>query len=838
MKRSLSLLCLAFIASLCFAQTPEQLKQLKNLTPQQIEALKKAQESSGSVGTGTGTGKDNDKNNPKIEKNIGKRERTYIDPEKEAKKVAEEKKQEDELKKERGELPFKSYKKESREEQLKKLPHFDKNGIIIAQAQDSVVLSLQQYEILLAEPKIEVFGREIFRADNLTFAPSLAIATPTNYIISSGDQLLIDMWGAAEATYELTVSPEGNINIPNVGLINVSGLTMAAAEQRIKTKLATTVAGLSDGTVNVKVTLGDIRSIKVNIIGEALVPGTYTLPSLATLFNALYAAGGVSEIGSLRNIKLYRAGKEIATLDVYDYLLGGKQDVNVRLEDNDQILVMPYENIVTVAGKVRRPKLYELKKGETVDMLINSAGGFTGDAYTENVSVARRSGGRQFSVHTVARPDFGEFIMMDRDSVTIGEILKTYANRVSIEGAVWRPGDYELSDKIKTVGDLLQAAEGLADDAFAGRAQVVRTKPDKTLQIISFNAGKILMGQAEDIPLIKEDQIIVTSVNDLREDRTVTIKGEVNEPHIMPYAENMTLEDIIILSRGLKESASLAQIEVARRIKNPHSKDAATKKADIFTFTIPSDLSLASDVAGFALEPYDEVFIRRSPGYSEQISVTVEGEVLFSGDYALSSSADRLSDLIAKTGGVTPEAYIKGAYLRRVVTKYDMERIESIAKLMERNNKKKDSVIVDLVKEGDYFPVGIDLLIALNNPSSDANLTLRKGDILVVPTFNNTVKISGAVNYPNTTTFTPEARMDHYIDRAGGYAQMAKRKPFVIYMNGTVAATMNGRRPKIEPGCEIVIPQKPERTPMSPQGWISLGSSVVSMAAMIVSLLK
>lgn len=799
MKRALITIYFALISVSLFAQSASQLEQLQNLTPAQIEALKKAQGDS-YVAPVTKIG----------DKTVQRAERRY--------------KATDTVRTTIGKQPI-----PTKYEKLLRAPG------------DSITLTKDEYIALQMRKdrdSITVFGRDIFRSDNLSFAPSMSIPTPENYVISAGDQLLIDMWGAAEAAYELKVSPEGNISIPNVGLINVAGLTVAEAQRRIKSKLTSAVAGLSDGTVNIKVTLGDIRSIKVNIIGEARTPGTYTLPSLATLFNALYVAGGVSDIGSLRNIKLYRAGKEIATLDVYDYLLNGKQEVNMPLKDNDQIVVMPYENIVQIAGKVKRPKLYELKKGETAAKLIEYAGGFAGDAYSENISVARRSGGRQFSMHTVQRPEFEDFLIFDRDSIAVGEILKTYANRVSIEGAVWRNGDFELSEKLKTVGDLLKMAEGLSDDAFAGRAQIVRTKADKTLQIISFNAGKVLTGQAEDIALQKDDKVIITSIKDLTQGQTITIRGEVNDPRIMPFAQGMTLEDLIILSKGLKESASRANIEVARRIINPGSKEFSPKKAEIFTFTIPSDLSLTSDAAQFTLSPYDQVYIRRSPGYSEQVSVTVDGEVLFSGIYVMQTSSDKLSTLIAKAGGVTPDAYIKGAYLRRLVTEEDMQRINSLTKLMERTKKRTDSVKVDIVKTGDYFPIGIDLVSALNNPNGAANLTLRSGDILVVPTFNNTVKISGAVNYPNTTSYVTKAHLADYIDKAGGYSDMAKRKPFVVYMNGTVAATMGGRIPKIEPGCEIVVPQRAEREPMNAQGWVSLGSSVVSMAAMIVSILK
>lgn len=808
--RKILFLILLFSCISAAAQTPEQLKMLQNMSPQQIEALKKSQ--GASFGTSMST-KDMNKLKTQSEAQLPLGERT--------KKGRE------------------WVNTDSTRTSLGKEPLPEKYEKLLRAPGDSITLTKQDYiNLKMRQDKdsLTVFGRDIFNNKNLTFAPSLSIATPRNYVLSAGDEVVVTIWGAAEATYNLTVTPEGNINIPNVGLISIGGLTVAEAERRIKSKFVEVVSGLSDGTVHIKITLGDIRSIKVNIVGEARTPGTYTLPSLATLFNALYSAGGVSDIGSLRNIKLYRGNKELATLDVYDYLLRGKTDVDVPLEDGDMIVVAPYENIVQVTGKVRRPKLYEMKRSETMNDLIRFAGDFAGDAYAENVAVARRSGGRQFSMRTVGQPEFKEFLLQDRDSINVGEILKTYANRVSIEGAVWREGDFELSDKNRTVKDLLLLAEGLRDDAFAGRAQIVRTKPDMTLQIIPINAGKILMGEAEDVELKKDDRVIVTSINDLREAQTIAVKGEVNDPRTIPYAAGMTIEDMIVLTKGLRESASLARIEVARRVRNPKSKEASSKRAELFSFTIPEDLSLTKEISDFTLQPFDEVYIRRSPGYSEQQNVFVLGEVTFAGEYALFSSVDRLTDLLKAAGGFTPEAYVMGASLERQMTEFDLQREKSLQSLSKSSKSAKDTVqVIEKLNVGDYYPVGIDLQAALNDPSSSFNVVLKEGDRLTIPTYNNIVKVSGAVYYPATTTYSKDFRMSDYIAAAGGYADNARRRPFIIYMNGTVSAKATA---KIEPGCEIVVPSRPRVEPMGPQGWVSLSTSLVSMAAMIVSLLK
>lgn len=684
-----------------------------------------------------------------------------------------------------------------------------------------------------------VFGREIFSARNLTFAPTYNLPTPANYVLAAGDRLFIDLWGDAEANYDLQVSPDGFITVPNAGVIHVGGLTIEAAENRIRNKLGATVSGLNNGSVQLKVSLGDIRSIKVNIIGEASMPGTYTLPSLATLFNALYEAGGVSDIGSLRSIRLIRGGKQVAELDVYDYLIDGKQEVNVGLQDNDMIIVQPYDNLVKVTGKVKRPRIYELRKGETADNLLQYAGGFMGEAYKDNLTVNRKSG-RMMSVHSVPVEEFGEFAMADGDSIAVGEVIRQYANRVTVEGAVWRPGDYELSDSMATLKQLIAEAEGIRGDALMSRTQVVRLNDDYTFSVLSIDLQGLLNGTVADVPLRPEDLVRIPSINSLREGYTIEVKGEVNTPQTLLFRNGMTIEDAIVMANGLKESASLARIEVARRVKNPNSTEPSDRIAELFQFNIPADLGISSETASFTLQPFDEVYIRRSPGYSEQNSVFAEGELLFTGEYVLSTNNDRLSDLVAKAGGVTPEAYVKGAYLKRQLTEEQVARQETLADLSERGKAATGDTIVMKRKEvGDYYPIAIDLAAALADPSSLDNIVLEDGDILVVPKFNNTVTISGSVLYPCTVTFVKGQKIRHYIARGGGYAARAKKRPFVIYANGLPDAKRGGRWPKIEPGCEIVVPSKPPKgNGMSAAEIMSLATSTVSMGAMVSTLFK
>ena len=691
-----------------------------------------------------------------------------------------------------------------------------------------------------------VFGREIFSNKNLSFEPNLNVPTPKGYVLSSGDELLINVWGDSELNLKLKVSPEGTILIPNLGPVSVSGLTIETAENRIRQELGrimSTLSGDTDGANTfVSVSLSQIRSIKVNIVGEVVAPGTYTLPSFATLFNALYAAGGVNEIGSLRGIKVYRNSKEVAKLDVYDYLLNGKYNTNIRLEENDMVIVSPYDQLAVVRGKVKRNRIFELKKGETLKQLLNMAGGFTGDAYRKDVRIKRKAGSR-YQIATVTEDKYPTFAMMDGDSLLVDSVIPFYENRLTVTGAVWRPGEYELSPSVRTVKQLVKQAAGLKGDEFAGRALITRLNPDFTTTMIAVDIRGILNGTAPDVELQAEDQLSIPSLFDLREPYTIKVGGAVNYPDtVLPYRHNLTIEDAIMMAGGLRESASSINVEVARRVKDPSSNQNVNRIADVYNFSLSEDFKLNAGDTIFTLEPFDEVYVRFSPGYHEQQVVKVNGEITFAGSYVLATKNARLSDIIAKAGGVTPESYVKGASLKRQLTEDELKRMETLLALSEANKQSRDSIGVALMNVKDYS-VGIDLEKALANPGSIDDVVLRDGDELYIPQMQSTVKMSGAVTYPNSVTYTKGMSVMDCLSQAGGYNDIARKYPIVIYMNGKVATTKRTaiffkRYPKVEPGCEIVVPTKTQRERRSLAEIMSISSSATSMAAMITSIVN
>ena len=700
--------------------------------------------------------------------------------------------------------------------------------------------------------KNQVFGREIFSNKNLSFEPNMNMPTPRNYPLSAGDEVLIDVWGDSELNLKLTLSPEGTIIIPNVGPVALSGLTIEEAENRIKQELGKIMWNLVDGkepNTFVSVGLGKIRSIKVNIVGEAVAPGTYTLSSLASLFNALYAAGGVNDIGSLRNIRVYRNNKEIANLDVYDYLLNGKYDTNIRLEDNDMIIIEPYEQLVNTHGKIKRNRTFELRKGETLEELLKMAGGFTGDAFTEDVTIKRKFGSR-YQIATVTAEEFPTFVLQDGDSLLVDSVIPFYDNRITITGSVWRPGDYELNPKVHTVKQLIKQAAGLKGDEFIGRAHLTRLNPDFTSTVIAIDIQGIMNGEIPDMELQKEDKLYIPSLFELREPYTVKVGGAVNNPDtVIPFGKNMTVEDAIILAGGLQESASTINVEVARRIKDPTADKSTNLVSKVYTVALSDELQLPSKSSGahadtlFTLEPFDEVFVRFSPGYEKQEVVKVNGEVTFAGDYALPYKNTRLSDIIAQSGGVTPDAYVRGASLKRQLTEDEIRQVETLLQLSNNNKQSKDSIALSLTNIKNYS-VGIDLQQALTHPKSTYDLVLRDGDIIYIPQLQSTVKISGAVTYPNSITYTKGMSVRDCLSQAGGYNDTSRKYPIVIYMNGKVATTRKvgiffKRYPKIEPGCEIVVPSKSQRDRRANLAEIlSITSSTTSIAAMLTSLIN
>lgn len=682
-----------------------------------------------------------------------------------------------------------------------------------------------------------VFGRNIFTNDNLTFAPSTNLPTPEDYRLGPGDEVIIDIWGNNQATIRQTISPDGTINIPDIGLVSLNGMTIRQADSYMKRKLGQiySVDG-EDAKSEIKLTLGNIRTIQVNLMGEVAVPGTYYLSSLSNLYHALYRAGGVSDLGSLRDIQLVRKGKKVASVDVYDFIMNGKTPDNINLEEGDIIVVPAYARLVEVAGNVKRPMTYELRDGETVESLLDYAGGFSGNAYKENVRVVRQNG-KEYQVYTVDAPDYASFVLEDGDELTVGQILDRYANRIEVKGAVYRPGIYQLGNGVSTVSQLIAKADGLKGDAFTNRALIHREREDLTLEVISVDVKGILNGTAADIELQKNDVLYIPSIHDLSDIGDITVEGEVARPGAFVFADNTTLEDAIMMAGGLLESASTVKIDVTRRIKDASSTSQSENIAEVFTFSFKDGYVLDGE-PGFVLQPYDYIYVRRSPSYTEQISVEVRGEVVFPGTYNISRRTERLSDVITKAGGINQWAYVKGARLSRKMDEEEKARLQSTLEVMD---SAKDSIDVSTLATAERYYVGIDMEAALAKPGSDVDLVLREGDVLIVPQYNNTVKISGNVLYPNTVTYRPDMTVNDFVTMAGGYGFRSKKnKAYIIYMNGTVSRARRYSKGVVEPGCEIVVPKKRERkgTLQEVLGVATTASSLATMMATIGNLLK
>ena len=676
----------------------------------------------------------------------------------------------------------------------------------------------------------KVFGRDIFNQRALSFEPNMNIATPQNYVLGPGDQVIVDVYGASQRTIQLTISPEGEIIVPGYGPIQVSGLTVASANAKIRSTL-----GSRYSSSNVKLTVGNTRTIMINVMGEVRTPGTYHLSAFSTVFHALYMAGGINDLGTLRNIKVYRNGNLISIVDIYEYILNGRLAGNVRLQEGDVIQVGPYDCLVGVTGKVKRPMFYEMRKNESVATLLKYAGGFTGDAYKKSIRLTRQAGER-YSVFTVDEFEMNSFQVDDGDAVVVDGMLNRYDNMVEIKGAVFRPGQYQLGNEINSVRSLIAHAEGVTEDAFTARGVMHRMKADRTLEVIPVDIQGILAGTAPDIPLKNEDVLFIPTQADLQQQRTLRIHGEVMSPGTYQYADNTTLEDLILQAGGLTDAASLAKVDVSRRIVDPMSTTSSRTLAKTFTFSL-RDGFVVDGTPGFILEPYDEVYVRRSPGYMTQRNITISGEVLFAGNQTLVSKNMRLTEAIKAAGGVTEEAYVKGARIERRLNDDERARRSFLLKQLSSQAEGSDSVKIEQLDLGDTYTVGIHLEKALENPGSEYDVVLREGDRIIVPEYNGTVKISGNVMYPNTVVYSPGKNYKYYINQAGGYGNRAKKsKTWVIYQNGTMAQVGHGA--KIEPGCEIVVPTKPKPNPALTQQWISIAQSVFSMAAMVTVILK
>ena len=681
-----------------------------------------------------------------------------------------------------------------------------------------------------------VFGRNIFNSKNLTFAPSQNIATPANYKLGPGDEVIIDIWGANQNTIRQIISPDGYINVDNLGLVYLNGMSVTEADKYLRNELNKIYSGITgnDPTSEIKVTLGQIRTIQINVMGEVAVPGTYSLSSLSTIFHALYRAGGVSNLGSLRNISLMRNGKKVANVDIYDFILKGKTMSDVRLQEGDVIIVPPYEMLVDIQGNVKRPMYYEMKNGETVQTLIEYAGNFSGDAYTKNLRVTRQNG-QEYQIFTVDNIDYSVFKLMDGDVLNIGAMLDRFANRLEIKGAVYRPGIYQYSGQVNTVKLLVEKAEGIMGDAFLGRAVLHREREDLTKEVIQVDLKNILNGTKPDIALKRNDVLYIPSIHDLQDLGTITVFGEVARPGTFPFAENTTLEDIIIQCGGLKESASSVRVDVSRRIKDSKGTQVSKEIGQMFSFAL-KDGFVVDGEQGFKLQPYDQVFVRRSPSYQTQVNVSVSGEVLYDGTYALTQKEERLSDLLTKAGGLTPYAYAKGARIVRRINAEERFRMEKVLDVARQSASGSDSIDIKKLDLGNVYFVGIDLEKAMKNPGSDADLVLREGDQLVIPEYNNTVRISGDVMYPNTVSYVKGKKLSYYIEQAGDYGQKAKKKrAFVIYMNGQVKKASKWDSDLIQPGCEIIVPTK-DKNEFKLQNILSIATTSASLATMVASI--
>lgn len=705
--------------------------------------------------------------------------------------------------------------------------------------------SLIYYRNYFKEDDRQVFGRNIFNNEMLTFEPSMNIPTPANYRLGAGDAVIIDVWGASQTTFEGTVSPDGTVTIEGVGPLALAGMTVKEANDYVKKQL-----GRFYANSNITLTVGETRSIQVQVMGEVMVPGTYTLSALSSAFNALYAAGGISEIGTLRDIKVFRQGRVVSTIDVYDYILNGNTKGDIRLADNDVIVVGPYECLVNIRGKVKRPMFYEMKENESVSRILDYAGGFAGDAYTDNVRLIRKSG-REYSVYTVDEFEMNGFLLKDGDSLYVDSVIPRFSNMAEIRGAVFHPGQYQMDGSIKTVRQLIKAADGLREDAFLKRAVMHRQKEDLTMEALSVDVEGIMDGTVADIPLRKNDILFIPSSLDMKGERTLTIDGEVNFPGIYQYADNTTIEDLVLQAGGFTEAASMAKVDVFRRIKNPDAVTDDEKLSETYSFSLRDGLVMG-DGQDFHLQPYDEVFVRKSPAYSEQRNVKVSGAVNFSGSYAMDNKDYRLSDLVKAAGGLSSLAYAKGARLQRLLTEEEKKQRESAMKASqiqvyeeslrsekEFNMAQADSILNLKLDLGDTYPVAINLEKAMKNPGSLDDVRLREGDELVVPQFSNTVKISGEVMYPISINYEKGKPLSYYIKRAGGYADRAhKSRVYTIYMNGSVEQLGRRSSKSIRPGCEIVVPTKPQRNKMTPQEMMTIGTSTASIATMIATLVN
>lgn len=721
----------------------------------------------------------------------------------------------------------------------------------------------QKAAINATEKNKRVFGFHLFNSQNLTFEPSINIPTPHNYTLGIGDRIAITVWGASQTHYQLTIDQNGAITIPDVGPVYLSGLSFEKAQTVVKSRLTAIYSGMSAQNPNTwaEVSLGGLRSIKVNVIGEINAPGTYTLPSTASAFNALYLSGGPNENGSFREIRLIRDGVTIHTIDVYNFLVNADPSSNVQLREQDIIYVPTFKTRVEIDGQIKRQGLYEIKSGETVKDLIHFAGGFSEKAYTHNLSLIRIND-REREVRNISESGFATFALQNGDSIRADSILSRFSNRVSVRGAVFHPGNFELTAGMR-LSDLLKKADGLREDAFMNRGLISRLKNDHTPENVSFDVKEVMEGK-NDILLKKEDEVTIRFIKDMREERKVNILGEVMKPQEFEYQDNMTLGDLIFRAGGFLEDADLAFVELTRRLSYEESAKVGNKINDIHQFAVTRDLKLNPADAAFKLQPFDEVYVRRAPGFRDQGTVMVTGEVTYAGTYSIASKNERISDMIQRAGGLVPGAYLKGATLTRmhqlspveIEKRKQMMKLDTTLKDSKLTDKLKDSKLTDKLKDSksndilndttstykQTFAVGIEMDKILAKPGNNIDLMVQPGDVINVPRLLQTVKVSGSVLNPLALTYEDHLGLRKYIDRAGGYASKAKiSKTYIIYPNGTSASTRGfifRSIPKVTPGCEIIVPEKPEKKGDDTMKWISIAGMMSSLAIAIATLVN
>ena len=699
---------------------------------------------------------------------------------------------------------------------------------------DSIYLLKQS----LLPQKKEIYGHDIFKSRNLTFEPSSSLATPQNYRLGPGDEVIIDIWGAAQSSIREVISPDGNIMVQDLGPVYLNGKTIQEADAYIKKVFSQIYSGLdgSDSNSSIKLSLGQNRSVLVNVMGDVENPGTYQVSSFATVFNAIYMAGGVNDLGSLREIKLYHENEEVAKIDMYDYIRNGKVQDDIRLNDNDVVIVSPHSLLVNIDGRVRRPMLYEMTPEESLSDLIDYAGGLESNAYKKDVRVVRM-GDFQRQIFTVTKEQQSSFKLLDGDSVYVDSIQVSFANMAEVRGAVYRPGQFQIDGDITTVKGLIEAAGGLKEDAFPSRALLSRTNPDKTLTNLAIDIKGLMEGSAQDETLRNHDVLFIPSLFDVGEVKTFSVYGEVLFPGDYRYADNTSIEDLILQAGGLKEDASLSKVDVVRRNRDKEAVEKAQSLAETFSFSINEDLSIQDN--DFRLEPYDEVYIRRSPGYSVNRRVIVEGEVTFPGYYSLATNNERLSDIMERVGQFSSEAYPEGARLERKMTDDERARMHDIAEILAGNDSIALAKAVDKLINMSTFEVGINLKEAVEKPGGPADIVLRDGDRIIVPVFTNTVKINGEVMFSNTTPYVKGKNLKYYIEKAGGYSQRAKKsKAYVVYMNGSVAKAKKRSSKLVQPGCEIVVPARQVREGLTATEILSLGSTSASLATVVLALMS